>query len=92
MLQCWTLSTKQAARKEHSPHPSADRLPKVVLSSQKSPNTPPDVTLPIRGKRLSTTHQSTGTSPSQQEAYTNPWNNQPLPLGRTSEARGTMTL
>ena len=41
-------------------HPSADRLQKVILSSQTPQNTPPDMALPIRGKRLSSTHQNTG--------------------------------
>ena len=57
------------------PQPSADRLPKVVLSSQTLQNTPLDTALPFRGKRLSSTHQSAGTSPSHQEAYTSPWSN-----------------
>ena len=51
---------------------SADRLPKVVLSSQTPQNTLPDVALPFRGKRLSSTYQSAGTSPSHQEAYRSP--------------------
>ena len=55
------------------PHPSADRLSKVILSSQIPQNTPPDMALPFRRKRLNSTHQSTGTSPSHQEAYTSPW-------------------
>ena len=57
------------------PHPSSDRLPKVILSSQTPPNTQHDMALPIRGTRLSSTHQSTSTSPSNQEAYTSPWTN-----------------
>ena len=69
-LQCWTLHVKQPARQ---PYSSADRLPKVILSSQTPQNTPPDAALPIREKRLSSTHQSTDTSPSHQEAYTSPW-------------------
>ena len=52
-------------------HPLTHRLPKVILSSKTPQNTPPDTALLIRGKRLSTTHQNTGTSPSViQEAYT----------------------
>ena len=31
--------------------------------------------LPIREKRLSSTHQDAGTSPSHQEVYTSPWTN-----------------
>ena len=57
------------------PHLSADSLPKVLLSSQKPQNTPPDVALPFRGKRFSSTHQRAGTSPSHQEAYTGTWTN-----------------
>ena len=69
-------------------HLSADRMHKGVLSSQPPQNTPPDAALPIRGKRLSSTHQSTGTSPSHQEALgpTSPTR------GQITEARGTMTL
>ena len=44
-------------------HPSADRLPKVVISPETPQNTRPEVALPIRGKRSSSTHQNTGTSP-----------------------------
>ena len=55
-------------------HPSADR-PKVILSSQTHQNTPPDVALPIRRTRSSSIHQSTGASPSHQEAYTSHWTN-----------------
>ena len=57
------------------PRPSADRLPKVVLSSQTPQNTPPDAALPCREERLSSTHQSTGTSPSHQETVTSPRTN-----------------
>ena len=56
-------------------HPSAHRLPKVILSSQTHQNTPPDTALLIRGKRLSSIHQNAGTSPSHQEAYTRHWTN-----------------
>ena len=66
-------SCQTTSKKGTQPHPSADRIPKVILRSQTPQNTPPDVALPIRGKRLSSTHQSTGTSPSHQEAYTSPW-------------------
>ena len=44
------------------PHPLADSLPKVILTSQTPQNTPPDVALPIRGTRSSSTHQNSGTS------------------------------
>ena len=57
------------------PYLSTDRLSKVILSSQTPHDRLPVVTLPIRGKRLSSTHQSTGNSLSHQEAYTSPWTN-----------------
>ena len=71
-------------------HPSTDRLPKVVLSSQTSQNTPPETALPIRGTISSSTHQNTGTSPSHQEAYTSHWTN--LTHQGQTQPRGTMTL
>lgn len=43
-------------------HPSADRWPKVLLSSQTLQNTLPDVALQIKGTRLSSIHESTDTS------------------------------
>ena len=72
-------------------HPSADGLPQVALSPQTPQNTPPDVALPIRGTRSSSTHQNIGTSPSHQEAYTSHWTNL-THWGQTPEARGTTTL
>ena len=72
-------------------HPSANKLPKVILSSQTHQNTPPDATLPIRGKRSSSTHQNSGTSPFHQGAYTSHWTNL-THWGQTSEARGAMIL
>ena len=48
------------------PHPLEDRLPKVFLSPQPPQNTALDMVLPIRGIRLSSTHQRAGTSPSHQ--------------------------
>ena len=47
----------------------------MILSSQTPQKTPPDTDLLIRGKRLSSTHQNAGTSPSHQEAYTRHWTN-----------------
>ena len=73
-------------------HPSAERLSKVVLSLQTPQNTPPDVTLPVRGKRSSSTHQNAGTRPSHQEAYTSHWTNNLTHWGQIPEARGTTTL
>ena len=73
------------------PHPLAERLPKVVLSLQTPQNTLPEVALPIRRTRSISTHQSAGTSPSYQEAYTSHWTNL-THWGQTPEARRTMTL
>ena len=52
------------------PLPLAERLPKIILNSQTPQNTPPDAALPTRKTRSSLIHQSTGTSPLHQEAYT----------------------
>ena len=49
------------------PHPLAERLPKIILSSQTSQNTPPDAVLPTRKTRSSLIHQNTGTSPLHQK-------------------------
>ena len=51
-------------------HPLAERLPKIILSSQTSQNTLPDIALPTRTTSSSPTHEKTGTSPFHQEAYT----------------------
>ena len=51
-------------------HPLAERLPKIIISSQTPQNTPPDMVLPTRKTRSSHIHQNTGTSPLHQEAYT----------------------
>ena len=56
-------------------YPSADRLPKVVLSSQTHQNTPLDTTRQTRDTRASSTHQSAGASPYHQAAYASPWTN-----------------
>ena len=52
------------------PHLLAERLPKIIISSQTPQNTPPDMDLPTRKTRSSLIHQNTGTSPFHQEAYT----------------------
>ena len=52
------------------PHPLAERLPEIIISSQTPQNTPPDMVLPTRKTRSSLIHQNTGTSPLHQEAYT----------------------
>ena len=56
-------------------HPTAHRLPKVILSSQAPQNIPPDTALLIRGHKLSYTHQNAGTSLFHQKAYTSHWTN-----------------
>ena len=40
-------------------HPLAERLPKIILSSQTPQNTPPDTLLPTRKIRSSLIHQNT---------------------------------
>ena len=57
------------------PHSRAERLPKVILSSQTVQNTPPDAVLHTRKTRSSLIHQNTGTGPLHQEAYINHWTN-----------------
>ena len=44
-------------------HPLAERLPKIILSSQKPQHAPPDVVLPNRKTRSRFIHQNIGTSP-----------------------------
>ena len=73
------------------PHPSTDRLPKVVLSSQTLQNTLFDTALPIRVKRFSSTNQRTGASPSHQETYTSSWTNL-THQGSGNRSKGTMNL
>ena len=68
-----------------------DRLSKVILSSQTCQNTPVDTVLPIRRKKLSSTHWKTNTSPSFQEAYTSHWTNF-THQGQRPESRGTTIL
>lgn len=71
-LQCSTPHTKQQERQGTQPHLIADRLLKVIQSSQTPQNLPPDAALLIREPRLNSIHQSTGTSPSHQETYIRP--------------------
>ena len=68
-------SCQTTSKKGIQPHPSVDRLPKAILSSQTPQNTSPDKGLPFRGKILNSTHQSAGTRTSHQKAYTSPWTN-----------------
>ena len=90
-LQSWNASDQTTRKTGTQPHPSADTLPKVVLSSQLPQNTPLDMALTIRGTRPSSTHQRAGTSPCHQEACTSTWNNF-MHQGWTQEARGTTIL
>ena len=46
------------------PHPLAERLPKIIVSSQTPQNIPLDAVLPTRKTKSSLIHQNTGTSPS----------------------------
>ena len=68
---------------------SVDRPSKLILSSQTCQYTPADTALPIRRKKLSSTHQKTNTSPSSQEAYTSHWTNL-THQGQRPESRGTI--
>ena len=79
------------SKTETQNHPSAERLPKFVISSQTPQNTPPDAVLPMRKTRSSLIHQNTGTSPHHQEAYTIHWTNLPH-WGQTPEITGTTNL
>ena len=49
-LQCWDASGQTTNSVGTQPHPSADRVPKVILSPQLPLNTPLDMALAIRGK------------------------------------------
>ena len=48
-------------------------LPKIIIGSQITQNASLDTDLPTRKTRSSPTHQNTGTSPLDQEAYTTNW-------------------
>ena len=90
-LQCWMPHAKQLARQEHKPHPLAERLPKIILSSQTPQNTLPHAAPPTRKTRFRPTHQNTGTSPLHQEAYTSHWPNL-THWGQTPKTTGTTNL
>ena len=51
-------------------HPLAERLPKIIISSQTPQNTPTDIVLPTRKTSSSLNHQNIGMSHLHQEAYT----------------------
>ena len=63
------------SKTETQTHPLAERLPKIIISTQTPQNTPPDMDLLTRKTRSSLIHQNTGTSPLHQEAYTTQWTN-----------------
>ena len=90
-LQYWDASSQTTNKVRTQPHPSADRLPKVVLSLQSPLNTPVDMALPTRGTTPSSPHQWADTSLSYQEACTSPWTNL-TNTGQTSGARGSTIL
>ena len=69
----------------NTPHPLAQRLPKIIIRPQTPQNTPPDVDLPNRKTRSSLIHQNTGTSPLHQEAQTTHWTT----LRQTPKTTGT---
>ena len=69
----WCLRSKNQVWTKN--HPSAEKLPKVVLSPKMPLNTPLDMALTTRGKRHSSSHQWAGISPSHQEVCTRPWTN-----------------
>ena len=75
-------SHQTISKRNTAPPISKSKLTKVILSSQTCQNTTPDVALLNRGKRLSSTNQSAGTSPSHQEAY-----NKPLDQPHAPESR-----
>ena len=71
-LPCWNASGQTTSRRVTQGYSSADRLHKVIMSSQPPLKTNLDTTLPTRGTIHSSTHQLTSTSLSHQEAYTSP--------------------
>ena len=70
------------------PHPLAERLPKIIISSQTPQNTSPDAALLTRKTRSSLIRQNTGTSPLHQEVYTTHWTNL-THWGQTPKTTGT---
>ena len=89
-LQCWTPHAKQLATGTQL-HPSAERLPKIIIRSQTPQNTLLGVVLPNRKTRSSLIHQNTGTSPLHQEAYTTHRTNLSH-WGQTPKTTGTTNL
>ena len=66
-------------------------LPKIIIGSQITQNASLDTDLPTRKTRSSPTHQNTGTSPLDQEAYTTNWTNL-THWGQTPKRKGTTNL
>ena len=79
------------SKKGTQSHPLAERLPKIIITSQTPQNTPPDVDVPTRKTRSSLIHQNTGTSPLHQEAYTTQWTNLSH-WGQIRKTKGTTNL
>ena len=69
-LQCWNASCQTTSRVGIQPHPSTDRVPEAILSSQPLLNTILDTALSTRGTTHSPTNQWAGTIPFHQEACT----------------------
>ena len=61
------------SKKGTQPHPLAERLPKIIITSQTPRNTTPHADMPTRKTISSFIHQNTGTSRLHQEAYTTHW-------------------
>ena len=72
-------------------HPLAERLPKIIIRSQKPQNTPLDAVLPTRKTRSSLIHQNTGTSLLHQETCITHWPNLSS-WGQTPKTTGTTNL
>ena len=76
-LQCRKASGQTTSKMGTQPHPSADRLPKAILSSQPPINTPLDTALPTRGTR-----------PTSEQAPVPPTRKPAQASGPTSPTRG----
>ena len=69
-LRCWNASGQTTSRRVTQGYSSADRLHKVIMSSQPLLKTNLDTGLPTRGTIHSSIHQLTGTNLHHQEACT----------------------
>ena len=90
-LQAAVLGYHRRNNQQDKPHPSAEGLPKVILSSQILQNAHPDRALPIRETRPSSTHRGqTLVTPTRKAAEIS---EQTSPTrGQTSYARGNTNL